>query len=153
MQRSVERCREKERTFLQSARRQKPLTNPLCTKRSAVAISATTSRCPVGGGHKRPGRVPRSVQRQNLSFSQSLFSEFQLPLSLFRPPSPRAPAPRGTCHIRRSVLTFVAPDPQLALIVVAPALDPAPGGDHASVEIPRGYGDGGEVCVCWEKRG
>jgi hypothetical protein len=67
----------------------------------------------------------------------------------------RAPRAR-TCHIRRSVLILVAPDPQLALPVVAPALDPAPGHDRAHVGRPRG--DGGETCegiVCgwWLTRG
>jgi hypothetical protein len=58
----------------------------------------------------------------------------------------------GTCHIRRSVLTFVVPDPQLAIIVVAPALDPTPGHDRARVNIPHGYGDGGETCEgMWEQ--
>jgi hypothetical protein len=63
-----------------------------------------------------------------------------------------APTPYGTCHIRRSVLTFVAPDPQLANIVEAPALDPAPGRDRARVVNPSGYGDDGDICkriVMW----
>ncbi len=50
-----------------------------------------------------------------------------------------------TCHIRRSVLILVAPDPQLAVVVVAPALDPAPGRNRARVVIPHGYGYGEEV--------
>jgi hypothetical protein len=68
--------------------------------------------------------------------------------NLHRPPaislplSSRAPTPYGTCHIRRSALTFVAPDPQLANKVRAPALDLAPGRDRARVVIPHGYGDG-----------
>ncbi len=55
--------------------------------------------------------------------------------------------PRGTCNVRRAILTpLVAPDPQLAHAVVAPALDPAPDRDRARVETRRGYGDGGETC-------
>ncbi len=40
-----------------------------------------------------------------------------------------------------------APDPQLAVVVAAPAHDPAARHEGARVEIPRGDGGGGET---WE---
>jgi hypothetical protein len=72
-----------------------------------------------------------------LSHSPSLPSQSRLTLKR---------VPDGTCHVRRSVLIVVAPDPQLAFPVVAPALDPASGGNRARVRPPRCYGDEGEAC-------
>ncbi len=104
--------------------------------------------------------------RPNPSISLRITVALQPVPSLFRCPSPRAllssgsilpskfsraAAPRDTCHIHQSVLTFVGPDPQLAFPVIAPALDPAPDRDRARVSFPRGYGDGGETCDgMWE---
>ncbi len=88
---------------------------------------------------------PRPHRDPSISPSLRIFVALQPFPRLLRCPFTRTPAPRGTCHIRRSVLTFEAPDPQLAITVGAPALDPAPGRDRACVVSPRGYGDGGET--------
>jgi hypothetical protein len=67
--------------------------------------------------------------------------------------STRAQAPRGTPHPFRTWhrqgahLLRRAPDPQLAVTVVAPAHDLATRHDGARVGIPRGDGGGGEA---WE---
>ncbi len=44
------------------------------------------------------------------------------------------------------ILTLVAPDPQLAFPVAAPALDPGLANYHTRVVSPRGYGDDGQTC-------
>ena len=68
------------------------------------------------------------------------------------PLPPSNPPSLGTCHIRRAVLIRGAPDAQLAVIVGAPALDPAPGSDRARVARLRGDGDGVQACAGSEGR-
>jgi hypothetical protein len=50
-----------------------------------------------------------------------------------------------TFHIHRAVLIRVAPDAQLAEVIVAPAFDPAPALDGARVGISQGDSDGGDT--------
>jgi hypothetical protein len=60
------------------------------------------------------------------------------------PPS-TLPSVRHTWHIHRAVLLNRAPDAQLAVSVIAPALDRAPGRDGARVVIPGTDCDGEET--------
>ncbi len=55
----------------------------------------------------------------------------------------------ATWNIHWAVLPSRAPDAQLALLVAAPALDPATGDYRARVIYPRGDGDGGDA---WKGR-
>ena len=101
---------KKERTLLQSAKRREPLPNPVhrswpgsklrhtCTERSAVANSATASRCPVGRGINGPGANQDRRGSENLSFSQYHCGKFQLLLSLSLPIPSRACSSRHLSH-------------------------------------------------------
>ena len=56
-----------------------------------------------------------------------------------------ARVPLRTGHIRRAALIRRVPDAQLAVAVVAPALDSTSRHDHARVAIIQGDGDGGDA--------
>jgi hypothetical protein len=117
------------------------------------------------GGGRQPRQAPCGPVPE-LHFGEFLYTKYSS-INIFSsyPPlhSPHSPChlpsvscmypiplhtrpPRCTCYVRRSVLILVAPDPQLAIPVGAPALDPTPGRDRARVFTPCSYGDGGETC-------
>ena len=69
-------------------------------------------------------------------------------VALYKNQFHRAPRTCPQDNTRRAGLIRSAPDAQLAFVIRAPALDPAPGHNHARVKIPQSDAVGREACAC-----